>query len=458
MTLLHPEIAAARSLQPLRITGSVAALRGLTLLADDLPLPVGSLVHVKASAGGNRPAEVVGFEGRRAIVMTLGQTGGIRAGDAIVGDTAGANAMIRVGPRMLGRVVNGLGEPIDDRGPIPERSPAPLNPDPVSPLRRRRINERLDTGVRAVDLMTPVGRGQRLGIFAGPGVGKSTLLGSIAKHTSADINVISLVGERGREVKDFIERSLGDEGLARSVVVVATSDESPLMRIRSVFVACAIAEFFRDRGADVMLLMDSVTRLAQAQRQVGLAVGEPPATRGYTPSVFAMLPALLERAGAVENAGSITGFYTILVEGDDMTEPIADAARGILDGHLILSRSLAQRGHYPAIDVLDSISRVTSDVCDREHLSGRSTVQRLLAAHRDVEDLLQIGAYARGSNPTADVAVSLKPQLDALLQQSSDDHEPFESARGRLISLAKQAGDLLQQNASHPRGSSGRAA
>lgn len=444
MSLLDADLAALDAMQPMRITGAITALRGLTLLVDDLPLPVGALVAVHSDATGERQlGEVVGFDGRSAIVMTLGQTGGVRSGDRVEG--VQSRPMVRVGPRLLGRIINGLGDPIDGRPAPAEMFPMPLNPAPVGALQRRRIHEALPTGVRAIDTMATVGRGQRLGVFAGPGVGKSTLLGSIAKHTAADVNVICLVGERGREVREFIDRSLGPEGLRRSVVVVATSDESPLLRIRAVQTACSVAEFFRDNGADVMLLMDSITRFAQAQRQIGLAIGEPPATKGYTPSVFSMLPLLLERAGAVEGAGSITGFYTILVEGDDMTEPIADAARGILDGHLILSRRLAQRGHYPAIDVLDSISRVAPDVCDQAHLTSRAVVQRLLAAHRDVEDLLQIGAYAPGSNPDADVAINMLPKINAFLQQSADEPRDFESARASLVALSTEAGRLLAE-------------
>ncbi len=455
MTVLAPEIDGLRAIQPLRVTGTVCSLRGLTLLVDDLPAPVGSLVRVLCSGGGeaeSRPGEVVGFDGHRAIVMTLGRTAGVRAGDRVVAEQAAPT--VRVGRRMLGRVINGLAQPIDGRGAIPETRSALLAPPPIPAMQRSRIDAALPTGVRAIDLMTTIGRGQRVGVFAGPGVGKSTLLGSIAKRTAADVNVIAMIGERGREVRDFIEHALGPEGLARSVVVVATSDESPLLRIRAALVACSVAERFRDDGADVMLLMDSVTRFAQAQRQVGLASGEPPATKGYTPSVFANLPMILERAGGVEGAGSITGFYAILVEGDDMTEPIADAARGVLDGHVILSRALAQRGHYPAIDVLDSVSRVAGEVTDAAHAAARRMIVRLLSAHRNVEDLVQIGAYARGSNPDADTAIALKPKLDALLQQGGEDAEAFEDARKRMIALAMEAGAMIQ-SAAAPTGASG---
>jgi flagellum-specific ATP synthase len=436
-------------MQPMRITGTIAALRGLTLLVDDLPLPVGSLVEVETISGATIDGEVVGFNKDHAIVMLLGQTLGIRAGDRVRGQQAAQT--VQVGPLLLGRVIDGLGRPIDDRGPIYETVARPVNPEPLSPLQRQRITQPMLTGVRALDLMTTLGRGQRIGIFAGPGVGKSTLLGQIALRTAADVNVIALIGERGREVGDFLSHSLGPEGLARSVVVVATGDESPLLRIRAALVACAAAEFFRDQGRDVMLMMDSVTRFAHAQRQVGLSVGEPPATKGFTPSVFAQMALLLERAGAVRpgpscpKGGSITGLYTILVEGDDMTEPVSDAARGILDGHIILSRKLAQKAHYPAIDVLDSISRVADDICDKLHIESRRQVMRLLATYRDVEDLVQIGAYAAGSNPEADVAIEYRPRINELLQQRKDEGPTFDQAKSVMLKLALESGEVLHR-------------
>jgi flagellum-specific ATP synthase len=291
--------------------------------------------------------------------------------------------------------------------------------------------------------MTPLGRGQRMGVFAGPGVGKSTLLGWIAKKASSDVNVVALIGERGREVKDFIAHSLGPEGLARTIVVVATGDESPLMRVRAARTACAAAEHFRAQGKNVLLMMDSVTRLAHAQRQIGLSVGEPPATRGYTPSVFSLMARILERAGAVEGAGSITGLYTVLVEGDEMTEPVADAARGILDGHIILSRKLAQRGHYPAVDVLDSVSRVGDDVSDPSHIAARRQVLRLLAGYRDVEDLVQIGAYAKGANLESDVAIAYQPAIVEMLKQNPSEPGTPAEARQRMVKLAVEAGAKL---------------
>ncbi len=440
MSALAREIELVGQATTLGVRGRVAALRGLTVLVDDLPLAAGAVVRL--GSGGER-GEVVGFEGARAIVMPFGSTAGLRAGEEVEG--VSGEAFVRVGERSLGRVVDAFGDPIDGRGAVHDTERRALHPAPTGAMTRRRIDTALATGVRALDGLLTAGRGQRLGVFAGPGVGKSTLLGSIARHTSADVNVIALIGERGREVRDFVEDALGAEGLARSVVVTATSDESPLLRIRAFAAACSCAEFFRDRGADVMLMVDSVTRFAQAQRQVGLAAGEPPATKGYTPSVFSMLPKLLERAGAVEGAGSITGFYTVLVEGDDMTEPIADAARGVLDGHVVLSRRLARLGRFPAIDPLDSISRVADEVCDEGHVVARRELLKLMAAHAEVEDLVQIGAYAKGSNARADVAIALEPKIDAYLRQGSRESDDLDGARSGLIELALEAGEMLER-------------
>lgn len=447
MSVLAPQLGTLRTIEPIRVTGRVASLKGLTVLVESLPLPSGSLVSI-VGEGGRVRGEVVGFNQQHAVVMLLGASTGIRIGDRVVGEPTGLTAP--VGARLLGRIVNGLGEPLDGLPPARETEARPVVPQPLSAMHRRRITQPLYTGVRAIDLMTTLGRGQRIGIFAGPGVGKSTLLGTIAKSSSADVNVIALIGERGREVGDFLEHTLGPEGRAKSVVVVATSDESPLLRIRAALMACTVAEYFRDGGRDVLLMMDSVTRFAHAQRQVGLSVGEPPATKGYTPSVFAMLPALLERAGAVEERGdarpgSITGLYTILVEGDDMTEPIADAARGVLDGHIILSRKLAQRAHFPAVDVLDSVSRVADDVCDKAHIAARQQVMRLLAVYRDVEDLVQIGAYASGSNPEADVAIEFRPRILELLRQAKGEASVFASARDEMVKVAMESGDSLRR-------------
>lgn len=441
MTALQCELGQLAALEPLRIAGTVSAVRGLTLIVEQLPAPVGALVSVQAS-GCIRPGEVVGFDRGHAIVMLYGQTIGVRPGDRVIGEQSAPT--VSVSPELLGRVINALGTPIDGGAPVIGGSPMPLDPDPTSALSRQRITTPMPTGVRALDTMLTIGRGQRLGVFAGPGVGKSTLLGAIARNTAADVNVIALIGERGREVRDFMESALGDEGLRRSIVVVSTSDESPLMRIRAMLVASACAEYFRAHGADVMLMMDSITRFAQAQRQVGLAVGEPPATKGYTPSVFAMLPRILERAGAIEGCGSITGFYAVLVEGEEITDPIADAVRGVLDGHIALSRELAQRGHYPAIDVLRSVSRVADDVCDEHHILARRRVVKLLAAYEEVADLVQIGAYARGSNVESDLAIEMKPRIDEMLQQGAKEKSTFSEAKEALFEVVEQSGALAQ--------------
>ncbi len=435
------EIAQVSSIEPLKITGSVAGLRGLTLRVRDLPIPTGALVRIQ-SAGAERFGEVVGFDGADTLVMPYGPTSGVRSGDRVVGEQCAP--VLNTGEDRLGRVLDALGRPIDDGPPLVGGAPMPLDPEPIPPTRRDRITTPIATGVRALDAMLTIGAGQRIGVFAGPGVGKSTLLGSIARRTSADVSVVALIGERGREVGDFLEKSLGDEGLRRAVVIVATSDESPLMRLRAMFAACATAEFFRDQGANVTLLMDSITRFAQAQRQIGLAVGEPPATKGYTPSVFAMLPRVLERAGRLRSGGSITGFYAVLVEGDEVTDPIADTARGVLDGHISLSRDLAQRGHFPAIDVLASVSRVADDVSDAAHIEARRRIIRLLAAHREIEDLVRIGAYARGSSVESDLAIDVKPRIDAMLRQSSDEAATLESAREALFTLTHEIGVLEQ--------------
>jgi flagellum-specific ATP synthase len=369
--------------------------------------------------------------------MLLTEADGVSSGVRVVAEQPFAT--VGVSEAWLGRVVDALGEPIDGKGPIHGGSPQPLWPARTSPLTRCVVRDVLPTGVRAIDSMLTIGKGQRMGIFAGPGVGKSTLLGSIARGTSAQVNVIGLIGERGREVPEFIEHVLGEEGMRRSIVVVATGDESPLMRVRAATVACSAAEFFRDQGLDVLLMLDSITRFAQAQRQIGLSAGEAPATKGFTPSVFSMLPRLLERAGALQGGGSITGFYTVLVEGDDMTEPIADAAKGILDGHILLSRKLAERVHYPAIDVLASISRVADQVSDQNHLNARRHVTRLLGAYREAEELIQIGAYAKGSNADVDAAIALKPVIDAFLKQGSSERAEFPRTLRSLIELSLAA-------------------
>lgn len=446
---------AIRAIESREIVGTVRAVKGLVLAVEQLPLPVGSLVRVEVPSRDEAPrGEVVGFEGNRALVMLLSEADGVSSGVQVIGEQPFAT--IGVSDQWLGRVVDALGRPIDGKGPIPPGSPQPIWPARTSPLARGVVRDALPTGVRAIDSMLTIGKGQRMGIFAGPGVGKSTLLGSIARGTSAHVNVIGLIGERGREVPEFLEHVLGADGLKRSVVVVATGDESPLMRVRAATVACSVAEYFRDERKDVLLMLDSVTRFAQAQRQIGLSAGEAPATKGFTPSVFAMLPRLLERAGTIQGGGSITGFYTVLVEGDDMTEPIADAAKGILDGHILLSRRIAERAHYPAIDILASISRVADQVSDQNHLNARRHLSRMLAAYREAEELIQIGAYAKGSNPDVDAAITLKPAIEAFLRQDTRERAEYPRTLRSLIELSLSAGSAgrrPQQPSAQPQNS-----
>jgi flagellum-specific ATP synthase len=348
---------------------------------------------------------------------------------------SGKSFSVPVGKKLLGRVIDGLGRPIDGKGWIEAEEIRSIYNQPPEPLERKRITEALATGIRAIDALLTCGKGQRIGIFAGSGVGKSTLMGMIARNTSADVNVIALIGERGREVRDFIEKELGEGGLSKSVVVVATSDKPPLIRVKSALVAITIAEYFRDQGLDVMFMMDSLTRVAMAQREVGLAIGEPPTTKGYTPSVFALLPKLVERAGT-SSKGSITALYTVLVEGDDLSEPIADSARSILDGHIVLSRKLANMGHYPAIDPLESISRLMPDIVSEKHRKSAEEIIDLLATFREAEDLINIGAYVRGSNPKIDKAIQMIDKIREFLKQDVKEKAEFEDSVNRLIELA----------------------
>jgi len=413
--------------------GRVSNLIGIVLEATGLQAEVGELCEIET--GRTRPvvpAEVVGFRDGRTLLMPLGPLDGIGPGKRV--SASGRTFGIGVGDELLGRVLDGLGRPIDDGPALPPYAHRSTEAPPPDPLRRARIDTRLGLGVRALDTLVPCGRGQRLGIFSGSGVGKSTLLGTIARATSADVNVICLVGERGREVREFVERDLGG-ALDRSVVVVATSDEPALVRVKAAFVATTIAEHFRDRGLHVLLMMDSLTRFATAQREIGLAIGEPPATRGYTPSVFALLPRLLERAGTSEG-GSITGLYTVLVEGDDMNEPIADAARSILDGHCVLSRRLAHRNHYPAIDVLQSISRLVTEITSPELRTAAAWLRETLAVYREKEDLITIGAYARGSDARVDEAIDRVPAIDAFLRQAPTELVAADAADAALLALA----------------------
>lgn len=419
----------------LRMSGKVIKVVGLVIESEGPKAAIGEVCYLMDRKGNiiNR-SEIVGFkENNRILSMVLGDLENIRPGMEIV--ATGSKLSVKVGEQLLGRVLNGLGEPIDEYGVINISTQKSIYSTPPNPLQRKRITEVLSTGIRAIDAMLTFGKGQRVGIFAGSGVGKSTLIGMIARNTSADINVIALVGERGREVKEFIDKDLGEEGLARSVVIVATSDTPPLMRVKAALSATSIAEYFRDKGLDVMLMMDSATRLAMAQREVGLTIGEPPTSKGYTPSVFSVLQKTMERAGTSEK-GSITGLYTVLVEGDDMNEPIADAARGILDGHIVLSRKLASSGHYPAIDVLESISRVKNDIIDDDHKKSIQHIMELLSAYRNAEDLISVGAYKEGSNKKTDRAIALMEVINDFLTQEVNESSNFQRSVAGLITIA----------------------
>ncbi|GIV59771.1 FliI/YscN family ATPase [Rhodocaloribacter litoris] len=417
--------------------GKVQTVVGLLVEARDVHAAVGELCYIYEGdvRGGRRvAAEVVGVRGRTTVLMPLEQTAGLRAGCLV--QRAALPLTVRVGDALLGRVIDGHGRPLDGKGPLALPDEQPVNAEPPSPLERRMITEPLRTGIRAIDAFLTLGKGQRIGIFAGSGVGKSTLLGMIARRAQADVNVIALIGERGREVQEFIVDNLGAEGLRRSVVVAVTGDQAAMSRVKGASVALAIAEYFRDRGLDVLLMMDSVTRVAMAQREIGLAVGEPPTTRGYTPSVFALLPRLLERAGPGAR-GTITGIFTVLVDGDDLNEPIGDAVRGILDGHIVLSRRLAHANHFPAIDVLQSVSRVMPRVAPEEAREAAHRARRLLAAYRDAEDLIRIGAYQAGTSPDTDAAIAAHEPLKAFLQQRTSEAADPDAAR-TLIALMQR--------------------
>jgi flagellum-specific ATP synthase len=417
----------------IKFSGNVERIVGLTIESVGPAVKYGDLCRIKTGESQYLYAEVVGFNRNRVILMPIGDMKGVVPGAEVY--AVGTSLMVPVGKELLGRVISGIGKPLDGRGEIFTRAKYPVEGREINPLNRTVISQPLSVGIRAIDGLITVGRGQRIGIFSGSGVGKSTLLGMIARYTDADVNVIALIGERGREVKDFVEKELGADGLKRSVVVAATSDQPPMLRLRGAFLAHAIAEYFRDQGMAVNLLLDSVTRFAMAQREVGLAAGEPSATRGYPPSVFSMMPRLLERAGTSNTGGSITGFYTVLVEGDDMNEPIADAARGILDGHIVLDRKFANKGHYPAINVLASVSRCMKDVVDPEHLKAAYRFRELLAAYSESEDLINLGGYVRGANPTVDKAISMIGQMNEFLRQGIYEHETFDGTKSRLISM-----------------------
>jgi len=479
-SLFAEQLELLASASTVELAGTVLEARGLAVRVSDLPAPVGASVRIETGSGARRTmldGEVIGFDRDHTIVMPLGPMAGVRRGDRV--KAGHFQQFVRAGDSMLGRVVDAMCRPMDGKGPLVDTVPRPLSPAPVDAMDRPPIDQPLATGVRAIDALLSVGQGQRLGIFASPGLGKSTLLATMARHTAADVTVIGMIGERGREVRDFIDHSLGEEGMKRSVVVCgergrevrdfidhslgeegmkrsvvvcATSDEPALLRIRAALVATSIAEYFRDQGLNVLLLMDSVTRLCQAQRQVGLAAGEPPATRGFPPSVFSLLPVVLERCGRTSR-GSITGFFSVLVEGDELTDPISDATRGILDGHIQLSHDLQRRGHYPAIDVLASVSRVADLVTTPEHQSAKRELIKLLNSYTQVEDLLNIGAYPAGSNPEFDMAIACKGAIDQLLRQGRSEVKGkanFDHSRKLLLALVNTFNEARKKLAGRP--------
>lgn len=420
---------------PHKSYGKVTKVVGLVAEGQGIKVPVGSLCHLMTDSENPVPAEVIGFREGATLLMPYGDMMGISPGTLI--RNSDQPPLIPVGEAFLGRTIDAFGNPIDDLGDIPALYKRSIYASPPGPMERPRIDEALDVGIRAINGLLTLGKGQRVGIMAGSGVGKSTLMGMIARYTKADVNVIALVGERGREVLEFIQKDLGPEGLARSVVVVATSEKSPLIRMRAAYAATAVAEYFRDTGRDVVLMMDSVTRFAMASREIGLAAGEPPTTRGYTPSVFAQLPRLLERAGNSPK-GSITGIYTVLVDGDDFNEPIADSTRSILDGHFVLTRELADQNHFPALDVLKSISRLRVDVTLKEDVQAGRTILRHLATYHRVEDMINIGAYAQGTNPEIDKAIEMFGPIRDFLRQDIEESQTIEETRAMVRALAEE--------------------
>lgn len=416
--------------------GKVTEIIGLTIEADGPSSSIGDLCYIYNKLN-EEPiwAEVVGFRTPKILLMPLGSMEGLQPGAIVV--NTGSAMKIKVGEQLLGRVLDGLGRPIDNLGEINSQNLRSTHSEAINPLKRRRITEPLTLGIKSVDSFVTVGKGQRLGVFAGSGVGKSTTLGMMAKNTSADLNVIALIGERGREVREFIEQILGTEGMKRSVVIAATSEQPSLVKIKAAYVATAIAEYFRDTGRDVLFMLDSITRISMAQREVGLAIGEPPATRGYTPSVFAQMPKILERAGSNE-LGTMTGLYTILVEGDDFNEPISDTARSILDGHIVLSRDLAHQNHYPAVDVLQSISRVMPDITTEEHRDAAGKIRNLLAVYKKNEDLINIGAYVKGSDKNCDDAIKSMDDINSFLRQKTSEKFDYAETVNSLVELSQK--------------------
>jgi FliI/YscN family ATPase len=434
-TLMNHLIDQLDAITPTALSGSVVRTEGLVASVAGLPAPVGALVEIDRLSGAPIWGEVIGFREASTLVYPLGDMTGIRHGSRV--RLVKTSRYLSVGKALLGRVINAHGRAVDGRSMPPLADRVPLDRRPPAAVERPRIERTLSTGVRVLDGLLTCGVGQRLGIFAGSGVGKSVLLGMMARYTSADVNVIGLIGERGREVNEFIERDLGPTGLARSVVVVATSDEPALMRVQAAMTATAVAEHFRDQGLNVLLTMDSLTRFAMAQREIGLAAGEPPTTKGYPPSVFALLPRLVERTGR-SLKGSITAFYSVLVEGDDTNDPVADAVRSLIDGHCVLSRRIAGRGHYPAVDLLESISRLMNDIVTPEHRQAAQVIRELLAVYRDHEDLISIGAYRSGANPQVDTAIAMRDEIQRYLRQAIEEKSSVEQARTQLLALANQ--------------------
>ncbi|MBI1911760.1 MAG: flagellar protein export ATPase FliI [Deltaproteobacteria bacterium] len=425
---------AVEQCNPLKVNGRITRIVGLVMEGLGPGASVGEFCHVYPKDNGSPiQCEVVGFADDKILLMPLGEVRGIGPGSKIVAKRN--SAAVGVGRKLLGRTLDGLGNPMDGLGPVEVEKEYPLYAAPPSPLSRKRIEKPLNVGIKAINSVLSVGKGQRVGIFAGSGVGKSVLMGMMARNTEADVNVIALIGERGREVKEFIEKDLGEEGLKRSVLIVATSDQPPLIRMRASLMATAIAEYFRDIGCDVLLMMDSISRFAMAQREVGLAVGEPPATKGYPPSVFAMLPRLLERAGTSSGSGSITGFYTILAEGDDVNDPVADCVRSIIDGHIVLTRDLAAQGHYPAIDILTSVSRVMIDIVTPEHRQFAMKLRSVLATYKKAYDIVSIGAYKEGSDPRVDHAIKVIDKVNSFLRQDVTEGVNYEDSLQQLFGL-----------------------
>jgi flagellum-specific ATP synthase len=409
-----------------RLEGRIVQVIGLIAEGHGLGMSIGSLCKIENDHGAPIIAEVVGFREDRILLMPYGDTMGIKPGSRI--SFLDNNPRVAVGDNYIGRVINGMGKPIDGLGPIKPSGHYPLYGKRINPMQRRQIDELMDVGITAINIMVPLGRGQRVAIMAGSGVGKSVLIGMMTRHAKADVTIIALIGERGREVKEFVEENLGSEGLQRSVVVAATSDSPPLIRMRGAYLATTLAEYFMNQGKNVLLIVDSITRFAMSSRDVGLAAGEPPTNRGYTPSFFSKIPVLLERAGNVQNKGSITGIYTVLVEGDDLNDPVGDTVRSIVDGHIVLSRKLANRGHFPAIDVLESVSRVTNSVVDAEHLRLREKAISTIATYRDAEDMITIGAYRDGSDPAVDNAKKVMPAMNQFLRQHTSETVPYATA------------------------------